>query len=128
MADLQKCSKCKSEQELKYFSINKKGQLYKTCDVCRNKRSASKQTDNNTTIQDVLKLIATATQKLEGLITDESVPSDTDNKSTTAESSTPLEPPIMVFDVEHTGCMEQLVLQLSWGLYKHHYWWFKWCA
>ena len=23
----------------------------------------------------------------------------------------------MVFDVEHTGCMEQFVLQLSWGLY-----------
>ena len=27
------------------------------------------------------------------------------------------ERPIMVFDVEHTGCMEQFVLQLSWGLY-----------
>ena len=38
MADLHKCSKCKSEQELKYFSLNKKGQLYKTCDNCRNHR------------------------------------------------------------------------------------------
>ena len=38
MATLQKCSKCKSEQEMKYFSINKKGQPYKTCDTCRNKR------------------------------------------------------------------------------------------
>ena len=24
----------------------------------------------------------------------------------------------MVFDVEHTGCKEQLILQLSWGMYK----------
>lgn len=39
MANLQRCSKCKSEQEFKYFSINKKGQLYKTCDVCREKRA-----------------------------------------------------------------------------------------
>ena len=32
MSDLQKCCKCKSEQLLKYFSNNKIGQLYKTCD------------------------------------------------------------------------------------------------
>ena len=32
---------------------------------------------------------------------------------------TKTEPPIMVFDVEHTGCMEAYVLQLSWGLYKN---------
>ena len=42
MANLQRCSKCKSEQELKYFSINKKGQYYKTCDMCRDKRLANK--------------------------------------------------------------------------------------
>ena len=24
----------------------------------------------------------------------------------------------MVFGVEHTGCKEQLLLQLSWGIYK----------
>ena len=41
MANLQRCSKCKSEQEIKYFSINKKGQHYKTCDHCRNKRQQS---------------------------------------------------------------------------------------
>ena len=28
------------------------------------------------------------------------------------------EPPIMVFDIEHTGCTEVFILQLSWGLYK----------
>ena len=42
MANLQRCSKCKSEQELKYFSINKKGQYYKTCDNCRSKRLTNK--------------------------------------------------------------------------------------
>ena len=42
MANLQRCSKCKSEQELKYFSLNKKGQYYKTCDNCRNKRLTNK--------------------------------------------------------------------------------------
>ena len=41
MVDLQRCSKCKSEQEIKYFSINKKGQYYKTCDHCRLKRQKS---------------------------------------------------------------------------------------
>jgi len=41
MADLQRCSKCKSEQEIKYFSMNKKGQYYKTCDHCRLKRQKS---------------------------------------------------------------------------------------
>ena len=45
MATLQKCSKCKSEQELKYFSINKKGQPYKTCDSCRNKRKCLSNKD-----------------------------------------------------------------------------------
>ena len=24
----------------------------------------------------------------------------------------------MVFDVEHTGCKEQIVIKLSWGMYK----------
>ena len=27
--------------------------------------------------------------------------------------------PVIVFDVEHTGCCEAFVLQLSWGLYQH---------
>ena len=27
--------------------------------------------------------------------------------------------PVIVFDVEHTGCSETLVLQRSWGLYQH---------
>ena len=48
--------------------------------------------DSVKTIQNELNLIATTTQQLEGLITDEATPSDTDNKSTTAESSSPPEP------------------------------------
>ena len=35
---LSKCSKCQSTMLLKYFSVNKKGELYKTCDNCRDKR------------------------------------------------------------------------------------------
>ena len=55
MANLQKCSKCKSEQELKYFSNNKKGQLYKTCDKCRMKRVQS--TNDKDKITDAIKLM-----------------------------------------------------------------------
>ncbi len=36
--ELSKCSKCKSTMLVKYFSINKKGKLYKTCDNCREKQ------------------------------------------------------------------------------------------
>jgi hypothetical protein len=36
--ELIQCARCKSTMLVKYFSINKKGQLYKTCDNCRQKR------------------------------------------------------------------------------------------
>ena len=67
--------------------------------------------------------MATATQKLESITNDEEqLSSDIENKSTAAEtSSTPEhvdEKYIMVFDVEHTGCTDAHILQLSWGLYK----------
>ena len=39
MAELQQCSRCKTNQEITNFSVNKRGQLYKTCDACREKRS-----------------------------------------------------------------------------------------
>jgi hypothetical protein len=35
--EIQYCSRCKTEQELKYFSITKRGARYKTCDGCRSK-------------------------------------------------------------------------------------------
>lgn len=36
--ELIQCARCKSTMLVKYFSINKKGKLYKTCDNCREKR------------------------------------------------------------------------------------------
>ena len=39
MSELRKCSRCRSEIELKYFGINRKGEPYKTCDNCRNKNT-----------------------------------------------------------------------------------------
>jgi ribosomal protein L20A (L18A) len=38
MAELRKCSRCTSTIELKYFTINRKGEHYKCCDNCRKKR------------------------------------------------------------------------------------------
>ena len=83
MANLQKCSKCKSDQELKYFSINKKGQPYKTCDNCRNKREPA---SDNQSVLDAIKLMTDATHKLEETIKDTpSSSSDIEDKSTTLD-------------------------------------------
>lgn len=44
MAELRKCSKCKSSVLLLgYFSKNRKGEYYKTCDTCRENRKAIDQ-------------------------------------------------------------------------------------
>ena len=37
MTELRKCSRCRSEIELKYFSINRKGEHHKTCETCLSK-------------------------------------------------------------------------------------------
>ena len=37
MAELRKCSRCRSEIELTYFAINRKGEHNKTCETCLNK-------------------------------------------------------------------------------------------
>lgn len=130
MANLQKCSKCKSEQELKYFSINKKGQPYKTCDNCRNKRLHS--SSDKTIIADAVRAIKKATETLECIIKEDADASDIENKSTTAESSsTPDEKYIIVMDVETNGLIKQRgitptrdnlhmfpnIVQFSWGLF-----------
>ena len=39
MTELRKCSRCRSVIELKYFGINRKGEPFKTCETCRNKRA-----------------------------------------------------------------------------------------
>ena len=36
MTELRKCSRCRSVIEITYFGINRKGEPYKTCDICRN--------------------------------------------------------------------------------------------
>ena len=130
MANLQKCSKCKSEQELKYFSNNKKGLLYKTCDKCRMKRVQSNNDKDK--ITDAIKLMTQATQKLEQVIKEDTDVSDIENKSTTAESnSVPDEKYVIVMDVETNGLIKQRgitptkdnlhmfpnIVQFSWGLY-----------
>ena len=38
MAELRKCSRCRSEIKLTYFGSGRKGEPYKTCDTCRNKK------------------------------------------------------------------------------------------
>ena len=38
MAELRKCSRCRSEIKITYFGINRKGEPDKTCDTCRNKK------------------------------------------------------------------------------------------
>jgi len=43
MANLRTCSRCKSTIDESYFSINRKKELYKTCDTCRNR---NKKTNN----------------------------------------------------------------------------------
>ena len=130
MANLQKCSKCKSEQELKYFSLNKKGQLYKTCDACRNKRLQS--SSDKAIIADAVRVMRKEIQTLERIVKEDSDASDIENKSTTAESnSTPEEKYIIVMDVETNGLIKQRgitptkdnlhmfpnIVQFSWGLF-----------
>jgi hypothetical protein len=44
MTELKKCSRCRSEIELRYFGTNRKGEPYKTCDNCRNKKKNVKVT------------------------------------------------------------------------------------
>ena len=43
MAELRKCSRCTSTIEIKYFSVNRKGEYYKCCDNCRKKRNDAQQ-------------------------------------------------------------------------------------
>ena len=42
MTELMRCSRCKCTILLEYFSINRKGEYYKTCDKCRNRYSCDK--------------------------------------------------------------------------------------
>ena len=43
MSELKKCSRCRSEIQLKYFAMNRKGEYNKTCETCLNKTRKTKQ-------------------------------------------------------------------------------------
>ena len=42
MANLQKCSRCKSTIDVSYFSLNRKNEYFKTCNTCRTKSRESR--------------------------------------------------------------------------------------
>ena len=42
MTELRKCSRCRSEIKITHFGIKRKGEPYKTCDTCRNKKKQIK--------------------------------------------------------------------------------------
>ena len=42
MTELRKCSRCRSEIKITYSGINRKGEPYKTCDNCKNKKKQIK--------------------------------------------------------------------------------------
>ena len=47
MAELRKCSRCTSTIELKYFTVNRKGEHYKCCDNCRKKTKQTQSCNRN---------------------------------------------------------------------------------
>jgi DNA polymerase III alpha subunit (gram-positive type) len=104
MANLRKCTRCKSEIDISYFGMSRKKEPYKTCDNCRTKK--------NKTIQ--------------------APPDIEENPTTTSETqSTTDEKYIIVMDVETTGLIKKRgltpnsnnlnmfpnIVQFSWGLY-----------
>ena len=64
MSELKKCSRCRSEIELKYFAINRKGEYNKTCETCLNKTRKTKAVI--TTINDTVPLERTDTDFIDG--------------------------------------------------------------
>ena len=104
MANLQKCSRCKSTIDISFFGMNRKKEPYKTCDNCRSKNKTTKP-----------------------------VSSDDSVSTTTSEhSEKPVdEKHIIVLDVETNGLIGQFgatpnsrnlfifprIVQFSWGLY-----------
>ena len=47
MANLQKCSRCKSTIDISLFGMNRRKQPYKTCDNCGNKNDKTASSDDN---------------------------------------------------------------------------------
>ena len=65
MANLQKCSRCKSEIDISYFGLNRKKQPYKTCVNCRSKvkRPCTQLKRTDTDFVDGVKEIEPAKEK-----------------------------------------------------------------
>ena len=104
------CSRCKSIIDISFFGLNRKKEPYKTCDNCRNKNKkksiptccnndSGSTRDTNTNVDERQHIIL----------------SDADNSSNSSSSRIP----VIVFDVEHSGCGDAYILQLSWGLYNN---------
>ena len=100
MAELRKCSRCRSVVELKYFDINRKGEYNKTCSTCLSKKRHAKS--QQTTPNDLKPLKRTDTDFVDGVVS-----SDTSY----------VDPHTVVLDVEHSGSKESYIIQFSWGLY-----------
>ena len=45
MANLLKCTRCRLELEFKFYSVNTKGEYFKTCDACRKQIQEYQQRD-----------------------------------------------------------------------------------
>ena len=45
MSNLRMCSRCKSNIDVSHFSMNRKKQLYKTCNSCRNPKKENEPSD-----------------------------------------------------------------------------------
>ena len=114
MAELRKCARCRSEIELKYFTINRKGEYYKTCENCLSKKRKAKPEPLKRSDTDFVD----------------------DTLLTTAESSSSTSEPVdttyvIVMDVETNGLIKQRgatptnhnlnlfpnIVQFSWGLF-----------
>ena len=54
MANLRKCSRCKSEIDISYFGMSRKKEPYKTCDNCRKKLSTTKQIEQNNNMTETM--------------------------------------------------------------------------
>ena len=58
-SNLKKCSRCHSNILLDFFEKNRKGELYKTCNNCRdiNRKQVKQYRDNNTETENVRSML-----------------------------------------------------------------------
>jgi hypothetical protein len=95
MNQLKKCSRCRSEILIKFFSMNRKGAYFKTCDNCRSIRTTKRKIANNIILEKDLK--KSIKKKLEVIIMLKII-SDRNNKNTVD-----IEDPDNIIDAEADG-------------------------